>query len=155
MRIDWLDPMSRVTKHFTVREAAWLPSWGVLHQTSEIEQRNLLRTCEVMEKIRTLFGKPINVHCMIRPVAARCPGSQHDLKDYNAAIGSTAIHSPHIVGMACDFDVIGMDCDEARATLLPHLDDLGICMEDVPGGNWVHVDTYAPSRHGGHRFSKP
>jgi hypothetical protein len=154
--IDWANPESRITEHFTVREALLLPSWGILHTPTDIECFNILRTCQAMEFVRAaLGGRSITVHCMIRPSRVNCPGSPRHGKDYNAAIGSKAKRSPHILGLACDFHAVGLDCDEARAILLPRLDELEICMEDMPRGNWVHVDLYNPSAHGGRRFFKP
>jgi hypothetical protein len=150
---DWNDPTSMVSQHFSVRECTLLPSWGVLHQTSEEEQANLARTAQIMDQVRDLLGKPMRVHCWIRPTAANCPGSEHDGGNYNVAAGSTATHSAHISGLAVDFD-IGEDCDTTRATLMPHLESLGLRMEDRPHSDWVHLDI-AEVPAGGHRFFIP
>lgn len=139
MSIDWKDPKCHVTPHFTVHDACWLPSWGKLHYPTPEEQDSLVVMCQLMERVRALLGKPINVHCMIRPAA------------YNAQIGG-ALHSRHLAGLACDFDVGGMDCDSVRAALLPNLATWGARMEDKPGSDWVHLD-WSPSAT--NRFFKP
>lgn len=150
--IDWTNPAAQVTAHFTVRECCYLPSWSVLHQPSNAEQANLTQVCELMEKVREFLGTPINVHCMIRPQAVNAPGDPHDGQDYNAAVGG-ASHSAHAIGLACDFDAEGLDCDDVRARLLPELEGWGCRMEQRSGsGNWVHVDL-APVT--GHRYFKP
>lgn len=151
---NWSDPAGRVTSNFTVKEACFLPSWGVLHQPSAEEKANLLRLCLTMERLRKIIGKPINVHCMLRPNKANAPGSEHDGKDYNKFIKG-AKRSAHLTGLACDFSVTGMTCDEVRALLLPGLLAVGIRMEDLPGSSWVHVDLLNPLLSGGRRYFKP
>ncbi len=139
MTINWTDPTARVTANFTVKEACWLPTWGKLHNPTKREQEALQQTCALMEKIRTVLGRPISVHCMIRPT------------EYNKLIGG-AKQSPHIKGLACDFSVEGLSCDDVRTWLLPFLDFWKARMEDKPGSNWVHVDLINTS---GQRFFTP
>jgi hypothetical protein len=152
---NWSDPKSQVTTHFTVHDATYLPTWGVYHTPSSIERAAILDLCVRLETVRALFGSPINVDCMIRPNKANCPDSPaHHGNDYNAAIGSTAKHSAHIYGQACDFVISGYSCDFVRATLVGRLADLGLRMENKPGSSWVHLDTFNPSVSGGQRFFK-
>ncbi len=139
--INWADPSSKVSDHFTVKEACWLPRASLLYRPKPDERENLILTCELMEKVRALFARPLLVHCMIRPLA------------YNAVIGG-AKGSAHLVGLACDFSVPGMDCDLVREMLLLDLERWGARMEDKPGTSWVHIDL-APVKPGGHRFFKP
>ena len=154
--INWADPKSHITDHFTVHEALYLPSWDIYHTPSQAECAAILDLLVTCEKARTLLGdKPWNVHCIIRPNKVNCPTSVRHGQDYNAFIGSTAKHSPHIMGMAIDFDEIGVRCDETRSLLLPHLEQLGMRMEQGPGSNWVHLDRYSPNVSGGVRFFKP
>lgn len=140
MTTNWLDPKSAITDHFTVKEACWLPTWGKLYAPTLKEQEALQQTCALMEKVRTLLGKHIYIHCMIRP------------RDYNKLIGG-APQSAHIFGLACDFGVPGMDCDAVRALLLPKLDEWKARLENKPGSNWVHLDLYAAQD--GRRYFKP
>lgn len=140
---DWSDRLSHITPNFTVYEACWLPSVSCLYFPTYEERQNLTRLCKTMEKIRALVGKPINVHCQIRP------------KWYNALPGINGSEkSYHILGMACDFRVVGMNCDVVRELLRKNADVLDICIEDRPGSAWVHIDTGLPRAHGG-RFFKP
>ncbi len=146
---------TQITPNFTWHDAFFLPTWGVYHTPSGEEIKAIRQTCLIMEKIRSLLGhRPINVHCMIRPTSVNCPDSPFHGKNYNVAVGSTAKHSPHVYGMACDFDAQGLDCDDARFILEPSLDELGIRMEDRPGAAWIHIDSYTPSVSGGRRFFK-
>ena len=141
MTIDWTNPAAQVTAHFTVKDACWLPSWHKLHSPTPDEQANLIKTCLLMERIRGLFNKPINVHVMIRPT------------DYNKEIGG-APHSAHVLGLACDFDVSGIDCDAVRAVLHEKLDLWSFRVENKPYSNWVHADL-AEVLPGGHRYFTP
>ena len=150
---DWTDPTSMVSNHFSVKECTLLPSWGVMHQTSAAEQANIARTAQVMDQVRELLGRPMNIHCWIRPTQANCPGSSHDGDNYTVAAGSTAPHSAHIIGLAVDFDC-GEDCDTTRQTLMPVLESMGLRMENRPQSNWVHLDI-AEVPPGGHRFFIP
>lgn len=172
VEINWSDPKSKVSKYFTVKEVLYLPSWGCYHTPSEDEKANVLKMAEVMDKVRELVGKPIGVHCWVRPNKANCVIVPSQVQwsrdpavrkmqevalatlDYNAFIGSTAKRSPHISGKAVDWDC-GESCDETRKKLMPKLEEFNMCMEDVPGGPWVHLDIYEPAIHGGKRFFKP
>ena len=124
--MDWSDPKVKISNHFTVKEACWLPSWGKLYMPSAQEQTNILKSAAVMDKIRDFLQKPTSIHCWIRPIA------------YNKAIGG-APASMHICGLAVDWDC-GENCDITRATLVPKLKEFGIRMEKKPGGPWVHID---------------
>jgi zinc D-Ala-D-Ala carboxypeptidase len=136
--IDWNDPTSKISKHFTVREALWLPSWQVLHKPSEDEKTNILKQALKMDLIREFLGVPVNIHCWIRPVLNN-PESIHHGQDYNALVKG-AKNSAHKIGLATDYDAQGLNCDDVRAKLVPKLDEWEIRMEKMPGGNWVHND---------------
>lgn len=149
--IDWTNPDDKISRRFTVREALLLPSWGVLHVPSEEEKANILKMAAIMDIVRDRLGKPIKVHCWIRPTSANCPGSPHDGGNYNLAAGSKALRSAHIIGKAVDFD-IGDNCDNVRAVLAPMLEELGLRQEDAPGTNWVHLDCQEPLPGGRRNF---
>lgn len=138
---DWMDPHSHITPNFTVAEACWLPTVNSWYYPMYQERVNLTRLCKTMEKIRALFNLPLVVHCMIRP------------DWYNTMVNGSK-KSMHILGLACDFHVRGVKCDDARERLKPHLEALGICMEDNPGSVWVHIDLGEPRKIGG-RFFQP
>ena len=146
-QIDWTNPAAKVTEHFCVKDCLWLPSWGRLANESDglndqIKQ-NLYNLCLKMEVIRAFCGGlPINVHVMLRPIT------------YNAIIPGAALHSAHIEGLACDFDVQTRDCDLIRQKLLPMLEQWSIRMEKRPGENWVHIDM-RPVATGGTRYFLP
>lgn len=136
--IDWSNPESKISKHFTVKEALWLPSWKVMHTPSEMEKTNILKQATKMDLIRDFLGAPINVHCWIRPIL-NCPDSSYHGQDYNAFVKG-ARNSSHKVGLATDYDSTGLNCDDVRTKLEPKLDEFDIRMERMPGGNWVHND---------------
>lgn len=155
--INWSDPRSQITPHFTVHEATYLSTWGIYHTPSDEEREQLVKLCVIMETVRELLGVPINVHCMIRPNKVNCPNSPHHGEDYNAAIGSTARRSAHIMGQAIDFSTghsSGSECDAVRGLLLPQLEFLGLRMENNPYSPWVHLDTYPTTWSAGMRYFK-
>lgn len=153
--VNWNDPNAKISKYFTVHEATFLPSWRIYHRPSDEEKKEILKLAKVMDTIRERFGKPIIVHCWIRPKTVNCPGHVRHGQDYNLFVGSTSTKSGHIFGQAIDFHVSGYDgpsgCHEARQKILPWLEELSIRMEDIAGG-WVHVDTKPV---GYKRFFKP
>lgn len=144
MIIDWSDPTSKISEHFTVHDALWLPSWQVMHVPSEAEKANILAMAEKMELIRAFLEKPINVHCWIRPTNATVPGTKWDKKNYNSFVGG-APGSAHIDGNAVDWNPSAMVCGDAKALLLPKLEEFQIRMENNDGGNWVHNDRRQPA----------
>jgi hypothetical protein len=125
-------PTDKITPHFTWKDALFMPQLNRMADASDgvdlacIE--NLKKTFAIMEKLRTLLGdRAIVVHCALRPTA------------YNKLVKG-AKKSAHLYGMAVDFHVEGLTCDEVRAKLTPVLDTYRIRMEDLPGSNWVHID---------------
>ncbi len=145
------DPTNNISSHFTWRDALWLPSWSRMgNETDGLTQQILDTMCFLFQKmdvVRDYFGMPIHVHVTWRPIA------------YNKQIGG-AINSAHIASdlniAACDFDMIGINCDDARNKIISDnkLDDWQMRMEQNPGGNWLHLDTRQPLP--GHpRFFKP
>lgn len=149
---NWDDPKSKLSPHFTVHDATWLPSWQVYHQPSDEEKEAILRTAEKLEKVREVLGKPLNVHCWIRPDKVICRGAYNG-RNYNAHVGG-AKKSAHRLGLACDFNPIGMTCGDAKELLNPKLEELDVRMEDNGTGNWVHIDLVKPAP-GRPRFFKP
>lgn len=174
--IDWSNPKSKITPRFSVSEALTLQSWGVMHVPSEAEKAAIIqiakdvgRAADVLEK--TIGRKvSINVHAFIRPEKANIPGSQWDGKDYNRYIYETQVwknlteeekakktvpKSPHRTGRAIDFHIVGFEgkdkCAQIREILLPHLEELGLRMEDMSGG-WIHLDNLPVINK---RFFKP
>lgn len=140
--IDWSDPTSQVTEHFTVNDACMLHKWNRLATTDDgIDTDKLLTLCQKMEEIRALIGFPLNVHCMFRS------------PDYNKLIGAPP-NDVHSQNLACDFDANPhMSCDDVKSLLLPQLEQLGIRMENNgQGASWVHVDLH-PVVHA--RFFNP
>lgn len=145
--IDWTDPGVHVSKHFTVREMLYLPTWKRLANESdglndEIKA-NLVELGKKMDTVREYFDKGINVHVTYRPL------------EYNKAIGG-ALHSAHSDGQAMDFDVMGMTCDQVREELVSKglLDQWALRCEKTPGSNWVHLD-YRQLAPGGNRYFLP
>jgi hypothetical protein len=136
--IDWTNGSAMVSKHFTVKETCWLPSWKVMHIPSEIEKQNILKQAAKMDLIRDFLNVPINIHCWIRPILNN-PESEHNGEDYNALVKG-AKNSAHKIGLATDYDASGLNCDDVRSRLEGKLEEWQIRMEKMPGGNWVHND---------------
>ena len=150
--INWLDPKCHVSKFLTVGECTFLPSWGIYHIPSLVEQNNILFLANKIDTVRDFIGKPVNIHCFIRPKFVNCQNSQYNNKDYNAFVKG-CLNSAHVLGCAVDLD-FGVDCDIIRQKLLPMLEQWGLRMERNEGKNWIHLDC-APVKPGGNRFFKP
>jgi hypothetical protein len=174
--VDWSNPECKISKHFTVKEATYLNSWHTYHHPTDDQKEAILQIAEKMDaisaKLAEITGKEIsiNVHAWIRPAPAICPNTPWDGQDYNRYIYETQVWigltaeqkalkhvplSPHRTGHAVDFHVIGYEgpegCAKIRAMILPHLEEMGLRMEDLNGG-WVHLDNL-PVVH--ERFFKP
>jgi uncharacterized protein YcbK (DUF882 family) len=136
----------QISKYFTWHEAIYLPQWQREADINELSldvTNNLTVLFTKMDSVREAFNSPINVHVAFRP------------KVYNALVKG-AVNSAHLYGMACDFDVKGLDCDSARKKILDLglLDTLNLRMERNDGGNWVHLDIRNVP-HGGNRYFNP
>src|ERR1700756_219546 len=103
MVIDWSNPNYMVSKHFAVKEALYLPTWGRMATEADglddTVKSNLIDLFKRLDQLRDVLGKPIRIHVAFRPDA------------YNKLIGG-APDSAHKYGKAADFDVEGMSCDE-------------------------------------------
>lgn len=153
--IDWSDPEAKISKYFKVKEATYLPSWKMYHIPSKQEKKDIVEFAKKMDKIREIVGKSIIVHVWIRPKKVNNPDHKRHGQDYNVFIGSKSKTSGHITGIAVDFHVDGYKspalCHEIRQKILPHLEELGLRMEDIKGP-WIHIDS-KPVKH--KRFFKP
>lgn len=132
--VDWNDPNSKISNHFTVHEATWLPTWNrMANETDGLDdtvKANLIKLCLAMDIVRDFIGKPINVHVTYRPPA------------YNKLIGG-ATHSAHVLGLAMDFDC-GENCDDTRQKLIPMLESWNMRLENH-NGPWCHLDLMPPN----------
>lgn len=142
--VNWDDPKSKISDHFTVHEALWLPSWRVYHAPSEEEKTNILRMAASLDCVRKQLNRAVIVHCWIRPTKVNCPGNKkYHGKNYNKFVGSTSIKSAHITGEAVDYHVSGFSgpkgCNTIRVSLVPFLERYGMRMEDIDGA-WIHND---------------
>ena len=134
--IDWSDPSEHVTDHFTVKDCLFLHHWNRLATIGDGANLDaLVRLCEKLEDIRGILACPMNVHCMFRS------------PEYNRMIGAptTDVHS---MSQACDFDCLpDLSSDAVKLALRPHLEILGIRMEDNgPNSSWVHIDIHPVGR---------
>lgn len=132
------------SKNFTWAEALYLPRWE-MHTlpTSPNVFLAIEKTAMKMQAIRDFLNKQIRVTNWFRPTK------------YNDFIGG-AKGSSHIRGLACDFQVLGLDADTARGLVLPKLAEFEIRMENLPKSNWVHIDLNCDEKTSlDKRFFKP
>lgn len=143
--IDWSNPGSKISTNFTVHEALWLPSWRKYAEPTTEQRKNIVLMAASMEEVRRFLGKPIVVHCWLRPEA------------YNTAIGG-APGSAHIEGNAVDFHVKNYEgpdgCNLMRGALYTQLEAFGLRMERNDNGAWIHLDR-RPVPEGGRRYFLP
>jgi hypothetical protein len=163
--VDWNNPSCKLTENFTVKEALFLPSWGMSHVPSEEEKKAILEIAKKVTKAISLLEEilgtkqlKVDVHAWMRPEKANIPGSKWNGMDYNRYIYETQVwknlsaeekakkkvpNSPHKTGHAIDFHIIGYEgkekCKFIRYKLEPYLEELGLRMEDLEGG-WIHLD---------------
>lgn len=157
--VDWTNMSAKISKYFTVKDALWLPSWGVAHTPSEQEKANILRIAKKLDIVREFLNEPLIVHVWIRPGVVSAPGTQWDGKDYNRYVYETFVwkgltaeekakkvapNSPHKDGDAVDFSVQNKRtpqyCNEYRSKLVPKLEEWQIRLENNKDGNWLHID---------------
>lgn len=129
-------PETKISRYFTWHEALWLPQWDRMADEAdgfdEAVQARLVKLFSILDNVREMYGRPVRVHCAYRPskyneLIHGAPGSAHEAaKDDDAAV---------------DFDVQGITCDKVREALGQRMTELKICIEDLPGTNWVHIDT--------------
>lgn len=128
------------SKSFIWAEALWLKEWQMHAYPQDWAAKNIIKSAEKMELIRGLFNKKILIHSWFRP------------DRYNVQIGGKQ-NSWHCKGLAVDFSIDGIECDEVRAILEPKLEGLKIRCENLPKSNWVHIDLGDVGVSG--RFFKP
>ncbi len=146
--MDWTDNTAQLSKHFTVKEAIYLPQWGRMATTTdgldEDAQAALIGLFNTLDAVRDMLGVPMIVHVAFRP------------KLYNFQIGG-ASESAHmarnlIVGdssyliAACDFHPafsspsIIDSCNKGKSMLSPYLYKFNLRMENNPNQGWIHLD---------------
>ena len=144
--MDWTNSNEKISPHFTVKDALWLPSWNRLANeadglTDDVKANLLDFFSNYMEKVRDALG-PIIVHVSYRPAA------------YNKLIGG-AMHSAHSDGKACDFHCANQGINESKDIILKLdlLEKLQLRMEkNTP--TWLHIDC-RELKPGGNRFFLP
>jgi zinc D-Ala-D-Ala carboxypeptidase len=123
-----------LTPHFSLEEMTFSDTanlQGIDNTPNAEEVECLVRTCEVLEQIRTLCGS----HPVIITSGFRCP-------DLNKAVGG-ASDSAHVYGLAADFVIPEFGTPKEICNhLIDQLWELGIDQlinESSSGGAWVHV----------------
>lgn len=117
------------SRHFKWREALYLREWQIYaFPTDAFVIQEIEKSALKMDLIREFFKKPVIVTSWFRP------------PKYNVEIGG-APKSKHVLGMAVDFQVKGMDAEVARTWLEEKLVEFNLRMENLPKSNWVHIDT--------------
>jgi hypothetical protein len=143
--VDWSKPESMVSKHFSVHEALYLPSWARMSTEkdglSDAIKAEIVRLAGKVDIVCDRLGIRATVHCWYRPRA------------YNKAVGGAA-NSGHICDgpwSAVDFSAAASDaqsrgegCEILRKRILAAglLDELDLRMENNgPDAPWIHLDT--------------
>jgi hypothetical protein len=161
-----IDPTWMISRHFSFREALYLPSWGRMAGPQDGLTLTVLARVgwflrEKMDVIRDDYGAICVVprHVCWRP------------RGYNALVGGARNSShmalvdasgmplaPEAMVAAMDFEVVGFEggagCDKIRARLVPELPARGLRMENRPGSDWIHLDC-APVLPGHNHFFLP
>ena len=91
-------------KFFKWKEALFLRSIKIYHSPSQEEVKNIIETCNKLDKFRELFSKSFNIHCWIRPTSVNDESGVNTGFNYNKLVKGAPLSS-HINGLAVDFDV--------------------------------------------------
>jgi zinc D-Ala-D-Ala carboxypeptidase len=125
--------MTQLTEHFSLAEmtdsqTAARKGINNVPPANSQERKNLQRTAEVMELVRTLLGdKPILI------------SSGYRSPQVNAAVGGSK-SSAHMSGLAVDFSCPGAGSPKHICkTLEPHMKNLGIDQLIHEYDTWVHL----------------
>jgi len=137
--VDWSDPKSKITPNFTVSEATLLQKWGIYHIPNDAEKSNIIKLSTAIQKVRDAYGNPMNISNWIRSTSVIAgkldssgkivsdPQSQHNKKDFNAAVKGSPT-SKHKTGLAVDVR------DGSRALTNLWMEDEKVAKD------WVHLD---------------
>ncbi len=130
----------KLTQHFTLAELTASNkaiALGLDNTPPQELMPRLIRTAEMLERIRSTLGQPITVTSGYRSSAV------------NAAVGSKGT-SDHPQGHAADFVCPGYGTPyQVAKALAPLVSVLGIgqlILEGVKGKQWVHVSTRTPEK---------
>jgi uncharacterized protein YcbK (DUF882 family) len=151
-------PEEKISDHFTWKEALWLPELNrMADETDGVTEQildNLKTLFHKLDKVREYFGKPITVHVCFRSM-------QYHLDLYKrinakrVAQGLPEQHVPmasaHLFGMAVDFHIKDITCDDAKAKIMKDkmLEIWSMRMEDNGlNSTWVHLDIRATGPSG-------
>lgn len=113
------------SRHFTWREALYLPSVQAVALPTEVQMANIVRQAQALDKIRDYFGRPVTVHCWLRPEA------------YNKLVGG-ATRSSHIIGLATDFSIPGVSIEDIKKEIVSKKLYPGRGEWDTT--TWIHLD---------------
>ena len=114
--------------------ALYLNRWNIYAIPPRPVLSEIEKAAIACQKIRKILQKPMIITSWWRP------------EEYNKLIGG-ASRSWHVTGGAVDFRCPNLKADRIREILVPHLEDLNIRMENLPGANWVHIDTKEPENN--------
>ena len=130
----------QLTKHFTLAEltaSGKARSLGLSNTAPPEIVPRLVRTAEMLERIRATLGVPVIVTSGYRAPAV------------NKAVGGVT-SSDHMQGHAADIVAPGYGtATQIARTLAPLVSTLGIgqiILEGVKGKQWVHVSTRVPDK---------
>jgi zinc D-Ala-D-Ala carboxypeptidase len=125
--------MTHLTEHFTLEEftdsqTAARKGINNVPPANSQERKNIQRTAETMEKVRTILGdKPILI------------SSGYRSPQVNAAVGGSK-SSAHMSGLAVDFSCPGFGTPlQICKKLHPHMKELGIDQLIHEYDTWVHL----------------
>lgn len=137
--IDWTNPKSQVTTHFTVRDLCWLHNWNRLATAEDgVDFDKLMDLANTLEAVRAILGCPMNAHCGFRSAA-------YNIEQKILLPTGKDVHQ---MSIAFDFDCgAKLSIEQVKVQLVPHLEALGIRLE-FGTTTWAHVDKRAPGPSG-------
>jgi hypothetical protein len=138
-----LDDYITDSKYFKWKEALYLNTLKIYHSANAQEIENIKQTCLKLDKFRKFVDKPFVISCWIRPTHVIDEQGVHTGVNYNVLPNiKGAKQSAHIIGLAVDFDVVGLNQDQAMKLIKPKLAEYQMSAENntiANGRTWIHL----------------
>ena len=127
-------PLDQLTEHFSLAELTITEHRDIDNTPPPEIVDKLVLVAQLLERIRTLSGRPIAVNSGYRSPAV------------NAAVGGTS-NSQHMRGEAADIRAIGMPVIDLALLIDANKVALGVDQVILEFARWVHVSTTRTPRY--------
>jgi hypothetical protein len=131
--------MAYIPKHFKIQELVSSVVYqaegdaAIVHLHDEILQ--------IADQVREFFNVPVTINNWNS-------GGQFSYRGYrDSTYQDYRETDPHVMGIAIDLDVQGMDADKVRSEIIYNQAQFPLIYRMEAGVNWVHIDTKGFGEH--------